>query len=195
MRKHCSDFCKLRPCLNKESKNSARMRTIVTAALQRQYSQTELIFWISLVCCAFHWLYPVLHNVDTSGCHIWQSKNVRSCLRSAKSEIRRTRKCEYGEPVWFNEETESVRLLRKCWMACGWEPSPVDVQFWWMWTDIADTCTSLRRMLLKVWCCYEPYRHHWTLRTTKGFDITLSGTCKKAKQSHYRPDRPWGSQT
>jgi hypothetical protein len=25
------------------------MRTIVTAALQRQYSQTELIFWITLV--------------------------------------------------------------------------------------------------------------------------------------------------
>ena len=49
MRKHCSDVCKLRPCLNKESKNSARLRTIVTAALQRQYSQTELIFWIFLV--------------------------------------------------------------------------------------------------------------------------------------------------
>ena len=49
MRKHCSDVCKLRPCLNKESKNSARLRTIVTAALQRQYSQTELIFWIALV--------------------------------------------------------------------------------------------------------------------------------------------------
>jgi len=51
MRKHCSDVCKLRPCLNKESKNSARLRTIVTAALQQQYSQTELIFWISLVYC------------------------------------------------------------------------------------------------------------------------------------------------
>ena len=25
------------------------MRTIVTAAMQRQYSQTELIFWITLV--------------------------------------------------------------------------------------------------------------------------------------------------
>jgi len=49
MRKHGSDVCKLRPCLNKESKNSARLCTIVTAALQWQYSQTELIFWISLV--------------------------------------------------------------------------------------------------------------------------------------------------
>jgi hypothetical protein len=49
MRKHCSNVCKMRPCLDKESKNSARMRTIVTAALQRQYSQTELNFWISYV--------------------------------------------------------------------------------------------------------------------------------------------------
>jgi hypothetical protein len=44
-----SKGCKLRPCLDKESTNSACMRTIVTAALQRQYSQTELIFWIALV--------------------------------------------------------------------------------------------------------------------------------------------------
>jgi len=49
MRKHCSNVCKLRPCLDKESKISARMNTIVTTALQRQYSQTELIFWITLV--------------------------------------------------------------------------------------------------------------------------------------------------
>ena len=49
MCKHCSDVCKLRPCLDKESKNSARLRTTVTAALQWQNSQTELIFWISLV--------------------------------------------------------------------------------------------------------------------------------------------------
>jgi len=49
MRKHCSDVCKLRPCLATVSTNSARMCTIVTAALQRQYSQTELIFWITLV--------------------------------------------------------------------------------------------------------------------------------------------------
>ena len=54
MRKHCSDVCKLRPCLNKESKNSARLCTIVTAVLQRQYSQTELIFWISLVLAQRH---------------------------------------------------------------------------------------------------------------------------------------------
>jgi len=49
MRKHCSNVCKLRRCLATESTNSAPMRTIVTAALQRQYSQTELIFWITLV--------------------------------------------------------------------------------------------------------------------------------------------------
>ena len=49
MRKHCSNVCKLRPCLATESTKSARMRTIVTAALQRQYSQTELTFWIRYV--------------------------------------------------------------------------------------------------------------------------------------------------
>jgi len=49
MHKHCSNVCKFRPCLATESTNSARMRTIMTAALQRQYSQTELIFWINLV--------------------------------------------------------------------------------------------------------------------------------------------------
>jgi len=49
MCKHCSNVCKFRPCLATESTNSAHMRTIVTAALQRQYSQTELIFWITLV--------------------------------------------------------------------------------------------------------------------------------------------------
>ena len=49
MHKHCSNVCKLCPCLDEESKNSARMHTIVTAVLQRQYSQTELIFWITLV--------------------------------------------------------------------------------------------------------------------------------------------------
>ena len=56
MRKHYSKDCKLRPCLDKESTNSACMRTIVTAALQRQYSQTELIFWITLV----HLVHPLL---------------------------------------------------------------------------------------------------------------------------------------
>ena len=49
MRKHCSNVCKLRPCLATESTNSARMHDIVTAALQRQYSQTELIFRVTVV--------------------------------------------------------------------------------------------------------------------------------------------------
>jgi hypothetical protein len=49
MRKHCSNVCKFRPCLATESTNPAPMRTIVTVALQRQYSQTEIIFWITLV--------------------------------------------------------------------------------------------------------------------------------------------------
>jgi len=49
MRKNCSNVCKLCPCLVTESTDWARMRIIVTAALQRQYSETELIFWITLV--------------------------------------------------------------------------------------------------------------------------------------------------
>ena len=49
MRKHCPNVCKLRLCLATESTNSARMRSIVTAVLQRQYSQTELIFFIPYV--------------------------------------------------------------------------------------------------------------------------------------------------
>jgi hypothetical protein len=49
MRKRGSIVRKLNPCLPKGLTNSARMRTIVTAALQRQYLQTELIFWIRLV--------------------------------------------------------------------------------------------------------------------------------------------------
>jgi len=53
MRKQCSNVCKFRPCLATESTNSVRMRTIVTAALQRQYSQTELIFGITLVFYLF----------------------------------------------------------------------------------------------------------------------------------------------
>jgi len=70
MRKHCSDVCKLRPCLNKESKNSARLHTIVTAALQWQYSQTELIFWISLVHftrCSV-WFYTIQAYDHTRKC-------------------------------------------------------------------------------------------------------------------------------
>jgi hypothetical protein len=38
MRKHCSNVCNLRPCLDKESNNSAHKRTIVAAALQRQFA-------------------------------------------------------------------------------------------------------------------------------------------------------------
>jgi len=63
MRKHCSNVCKFRPCLATESTNSAPMHTIVTVALQRQYSQTELIFWINLVS-------PILLSAHTSsGAH------------------------------------------------------------------------------------------------------------------------------
>jgi hypothetical protein len=49
MCKRGSIVCKWRPCLPKGPPNSARMHTIVTAVLQRQYLQTELILWIRLV--------------------------------------------------------------------------------------------------------------------------------------------------
>jgi hypothetical protein len=44
--KRDSTLCKWRPCLPKGPTNLARMRTIVTAVLQWQYLQTELILWI-----------------------------------------------------------------------------------------------------------------------------------------------------
>ena len=40
---------KLDPCLATESTNSARVCTIMTAALQWQYLQMELIFWLTLI--------------------------------------------------------------------------------------------------------------------------------------------------
>jgi hypothetical protein len=49
MRKHGSIVCKLRPYLPIGPTNSARMGTIVTAALQGQYLKTELILWIPLI--------------------------------------------------------------------------------------------------------------------------------------------------
>jgi hypothetical protein len=49
MCKRGSIVCKLRPCLPKGPKNSARMRAIVTAALQQQYLQMEFILWICLI--------------------------------------------------------------------------------------------------------------------------------------------------
>ena len=49
MHKHCSNVCKLHLCLATESTNSTCACTIVTAVLQQQCSQTELIFWITYV--------------------------------------------------------------------------------------------------------------------------------------------------
>ena len=86
MRKNCSDVYKLCPCLVTESTNWARMRTIVTAALQRQYSQTELIFWVTLVpSCPqrpikfffFCWLNGFVYLVFLMGLQ-WEA--ISSCL-------------------------------------------------------------------------------------------------------------------
>lgn len=49
MSKRGSIVCKWRPCLPKGPTNSARMCTIVTAALQRQYLQTEIILRMRVV--------------------------------------------------------------------------------------------------------------------------------------------------
>ena len=74
MRENCSNICKLCPCLVTESANWARMCTILTTVLQRQYLQTELIFWITLVylpeaqqgCLGV--LYPVQYSIDLTPC-------------------------------------------------------------------------------------------------------------------------------
>jgi hypothetical protein len=59
MCKRGSIVCKLCLCLLKGPTNSARVRTIVTTMLQRQYLQTELILWIHRVynCswCSVSW--------------------------------------------------------------------------------------------------------------------------------------------
>jgi hypothetical protein len=63
MRKRGPIVCKLRLPPPKGATNCARMRTIMTAALQRQYTylQTELILWISLVHVYMHtYLYIIL---------------------------------------------------------------------------------------------------------------------------------------
>jgi hypothetical protein len=58
-----SIVCKSRPCLPKGPTNSACMRTVVTATLQWQYLQTELILWIRLIY--IHIIYHVLRMVHT----------------------------------------------------------------------------------------------------------------------------------
>jgi hypothetical protein len=60
MHKYSSNVCKLRQCLDKESKNLACMHTIVTAMLQRQYSQTELTF-----CITYVYIYIYIYNIQT----------------------------------------------------------------------------------------------------------------------------------
>jgi hypothetical protein len=49
MRKPGLIVCKWRPCLPRGLTNSTQMCTIMTAALQRQYLQTEFILWIPLI--------------------------------------------------------------------------------------------------------------------------------------------------
>ena len=78
MRKNRSNVCKLRLCLATESTNSARMHTIVTAALQRQYSQTELTFWIPYV--------DSVSNVLVVGCTYKQNTDTIYITRKIKNK-------------------------------------------------------------------------------------------------------------
>ena len=83
MRKHCSNVCKLRPCPATESTISARVGTIVSAALQRQYSQTELIFWIILVYTYVRTYVHTYKYYSPRGLHI----NVFQGLYDALTEV------------------------------------------------------------------------------------------------------------
>jgi general stress protein CsbA len=53
-----------RGVLTQNQTYSARMRTIVTAALQRQYSQTEFIFWITVVSLFISEYYCLLMGIS-----------------------------------------------------------------------------------------------------------------------------------
>jgi len=75
MCKHCLNICKLRLCHTTESTNSACMRTIVTAALQQQYSQTELTFWI-----------PYVHSLVKKGMQNL-SMNFKTCWRFGTTTV------------------------------------------------------------------------------------------------------------
>ena len=70
----------LHPCLATESTNSARIRTIVTVSLRWQHSQTQLIFWITLVygnvTLAHSSILTVCDNVGRIKERVWYEKEV-----------------------------------------------------------------------------------------------------------------------
>jgi hypothetical protein len=66
MREHSSTVCKWHPCLPKGPTNSAHVRTIMTAALQQQYLQTELF-------CGY-----ALHYTPRKRASLWNSKRMSS---------------------------------------------------------------------------------------------------------------------
>jgi len=80
MRKHCSNVYELHLCLATESTNSARIHTIVTVALQYQHSQTEFIFWATLVYgkvrLAHSSILTVCDNVGRIKERAWYEKEV-----------------------------------------------------------------------------------------------------------------------
>jgi hypothetical protein len=74
-------------CLPKGPTNSVRMRTNVTAALQRQYLQTELILWIRLVL----WISYIIGKLCLRGHHklpVESDWNVQLIWRGKRLPIR-----------------------------------------------------------------------------------------------------------
>jgi len=82
MCKRCLNVCELHPCRATESTNSARTRTIMTAALQWQHLQTEFICWIALlygnIRLAHSSILTVCDNVGRIKERVWYEKSLCS---------------------------------------------------------------------------------------------------------------------
>ena len=79
MFENCSNVFRLCPCLVTESTSWARTHTIVTAVLQWQYSQTELIFWITLVCVCVC-IYDFYESACVMSLWCWLKKHLILCF-------------------------------------------------------------------------------------------------------------------
>jgi hypothetical protein len=129
MRKHCSNVCKMRPCLATESTNSARMHTIVTAALQQQDSQTELIFWITLV-------YTRVLACSNFSPHV-PHQSLKSLRNIFSSVVQRNinEKCESEKRTfhigWNVSNPQSRRrYLPPCWVTTFQKQTQLFLHYW-----------------------------------------------------------------
>jgi len=132
MRKHGSNVCKVRPCLATVSTNSARMRTIVTAALQSQYSQTELIFWVILVCMYVH-IY-IGAGVGAVGWGISSSCNTDTTPTQPhrNSKTHRTKNNTTNVVIQQNSRkllVMDILMSETCWAHKKWNKIGSDVKF------------------------------------------------------------------